>query len=113
MSSLLVRNIRRGTPTEDVRHAFSEFGELKDVYMPTDYYTRQPRGFGFVEYYEVADAQEACKRMHKSDLDGNIIEVVFAQQRRKSPNSMRERYGSPKRRRSHSRDRRRPRRRSR
>ncbi|KAG9148302.1 hypothetical protein Leryth_012253 [Lithospermum erythrorhizon] len=38
-TSLLVRNLRRDTRTEDLRGPFGEFGPLKDVYLPRDYYT--------------------------------------------------------------------------
>ena len=33
-----------------VCEVFSKFGEVKDVYIPRDHYTREPRGFAFVEF---------------------------------------------------------------
>ena len=33
-----------------LREVFREFGELKDVYVPLDFKSGHPRGFGFVEY---------------------------------------------------------------
>ncbi|KAM0027641.1 putative RNA recognition motif domain, nucleotide-binding alpha-beta plait domain superfamily [Helianthus debilis subsp. tardiflorus] len=33
---------------EDLRRPFGHFGPLKDNYLPRDYYSREPRGFGFV-----------------------------------------------------------------
>ncbi|MFS8004845.1 putative RNA recognition motif domain, nucleotide-binding alpha-beta plait domain superfamily [Helianthus anomalus] len=38
-TSLLVRNLGRGCRPEDLRGPFGEFGPLKDVYLPRDYYT--------------------------------------------------------------------------
>ena len=36
--------------TEELRTLFSKYGPVLDVYMPLDYYTRQPRGFAYVQY---------------------------------------------------------------
>lgn len=29
---------------------FTQHGPVRDVYLPLDYYTREPRGFAYVEY---------------------------------------------------------------
>lgn len=34
----------------DLRNIFSQYGEVKDVYIPRDFYTGRPRGFAYVEY---------------------------------------------------------------
>ena len=36
--------------SEDIRKMFSKYGEISDVYVPLDYYTREPRGFAYVQY---------------------------------------------------------------
>ena len=38
--SLLVRNIGDRTDSRDLREAFERYGHVKDVYIPTDFYTR-------------------------------------------------------------------------
>ena len=38
--SLLVRNIGDRTDLRDLREAFERFGEVKDIYVPTDFYTK-------------------------------------------------------------------------
>ncbi|CAL9026120.1 unnamed protein product [Prunus brigantina] len=38
-TSLLVRNLRHNCRPEDLRGPFGQFGPLKDIYMPRDYYT--------------------------------------------------------------------------
>ena len=50
LKSVILQNYR--TSPDDVKRAFSKYGEVKDVYLPLDYYTRKPRGFGFVEFVE-------------------------------------------------------------
>ncbi|XP_044484287.1 serine/arginine-rich SC35-like splicing factor SCL33 isoform X2 [Mangifera indica] len=38
-TSLLVRNLRHDCRPEDLRGPFGQFGHLKDIYLPRDYYT--------------------------------------------------------------------------
>ncbi|KAJ6961209.1 LOW QUALITY PROTEIN: hypothetical protein NC652_000183 [Populus alba x Populus x berolinensis] len=38
-TSLLVRNLRHDCRPEDLRRPFEQFGALKDIYLPRDYYT--------------------------------------------------------------------------
>ncbi|KAK2198350.1 bifunctional RNA-binding domain superfamily/RNA recognition motif domain/Nucleotide-binding alpha-beta plait domain superfamily [Babesia duncani] len=101
--SVLLRNLRYSTTPEQVRERFETFGKVRDVYLPLDFTTRRPRGFGFVEYYEKADALEAIKMMDNTEFDGSVISCFFAQDRRKSPDSMRRVYHGPPMR-SHKRD---------
>ena len=42
---------------DDIRRLMDKYGEIRDVYIPQDYYTRKPRGFAFVEFYEYRDAR--------------------------------------------------------
>lgn len=40
---------------EDMRNLFGKYGPISDIYIPLDYYTREPRGFAYVQYpYSVA-----------------------------------------------------------
>eukprot|EP01066_Platyproteum_vivax_P000557 Platyproteum_vivax@DN10616_c0_g1_i1.p1 len=107
--SLLVRNLRPETAPEAIREYFSKHGEVRDVYVPLDYYTGRPRGFGFVEFRDYEDALKAMQALNKTNLDGNEIDVILAQERRKSPGTMRrlaqpQRGSRSERRRSYSRD---------
>lgn len=105
-TSLLVRNLRRDCRPEDLRRPFSQFGPLKDIYLPRDYYTGEPRGFGFVQYVDPADAADAKYRMDGQVFQGRELTVVFAAENRKKPGEMRARE-SRSRSRSHYSDRRR------
>ncbi|CAD2108087.1 hypothetical protein YYG_01178 [Plasmodium vinckei petteri] len=95
--SLLIRKLKFNTSPSMVREKFKKFGAIKDVYLPIDYYTKEPRGFGFVEFYDPKDAEEALKEMNGSEIDGNKIEVFVAQKGRSDPRVMRykERGGGP------------------
>lgn len=48
--SLYVRGFPFQTKEEDLRSLFEQFGEIKDVYLPRDYFTKKPRGFAYIQY---------------------------------------------------------------
>ena len=48
-TSLYVKNIPDETLPDDLRDLFSKYGNLSDVYIPMDYYTKRPRGFAYVQ----------------------------------------------------------------
>ncbi|KAI3747066.1 hypothetical protein L6452_09509 [Arctium lappa] len=90
-TSLLVRNLRHDCRPEDLRRPFGQFGPLKDIYLPRDYYSGEPRGFGFVQFLDPADAAEAKYQMDGQILLGRQLTVVFAEENRKKPTDMRQR----------------------
>ncbi|XP_020102094.1 serine/arginine-rich SC35-like splicing factor SCL30 isoform X1 [Ananas comosus] len=89
--SLLVRNIPLSYRPEDIRVPFERFGPVRDVYLPRDYYTGEPRGFAFVEFVDPYDASEAQYHMNRQLFGGREITVVVAAETRKRPEEMRSR----------------------
>jgi len=87
--SLLVRNIAPDVRPPDLQSAFGRIGRLRDVYIPRDYHSQQPKGFAFVEFEDPREAEEARYEMHRFVLKGRPLEVLFAQERRKTPVEMR------------------------
>lgn len=49
-SSLFVRGLNLTTTGDDLRQLFSRYGPIQDVYIPMEYYTKEPRGFAYVQY---------------------------------------------------------------
>ncbi|XP_051179045.1 serine/arginine-rich SC35-like splicing factor SCL33 [Lolium perenne] len=86
--SLLVRNIPLSCRPDDLRVPFERFGPVRDVYLPKDYYSKQPRGFAFVEFVDPYDASEAQYHMNRQVLFGREITVVVAAESRKRPDDM-------------------------
>ncbi|CAG8459132.1 7343_t:CDS:2 [Ambispora gerdemannii] len=87
---------------DDLEPFFREYGRLKDVYIPRDFYTREPRGFAYIEYYDERDCEDAYR--HGTFLvHGRDLSVEFARGSRKTPLEMRgkgnyyNRYSSPRR----------------
>ena len=52
---------------------------------------REPRGFGFVQFVDPADAADAKYEMDGYVLLGRELTVVFAEENRKKPSEMRAR----------------------
>ncbi|KAJ1427256.1 RNA-binding domain superfamily [Sesbania bispinosa] len=88
-SGLLVRNLPLDARPEDLRTPFERYGPVKDVYLPRNYYTGEPRGFGFVKYRYGEDAAEAKQQLNHTIIGGREIRIVFAEENRKTPQEMR------------------------
>lgn len=89
--SLLVRNIPLDCRPEELRAPFERFGPVRDVYIPKDYYSGQPRGFAFVQFVDAYEASEAQYHMDRQIFAGREISVVVAAETRKRPEEMRHR----------------------
>ncbi|KAF8364804.1 hypothetical protein HHK36_033219 [Tetracentron sinense] len=86
--SLLVRNVPMNCRPEDLRAPFERFGPVRDVYLPKDYYSGEPRGFAFVQFVDPSDATEAQYQMNGQLFGGREITVVVAAETRKRPEDM-------------------------
>ena len=49
---------------DSIREDFKQFGEIDDIYLPTDKETGKPRGFCFVTFKDPRDAQDAANAMN-------------------------------------------------
>ncbi|CAD5172363.1 unnamed protein product, partial [Musa acuminata subsp. malaccensis] len=88
-SGLLIRNVALDARSEDLRMPFERFGPVKDVYLPKNYYTGEPRGFGFVKFRYAEDAAVAKQHMNHQIICGREISIVYAEENRKTPQEMR------------------------
>lgn len=84
MTSLKVDNLTYRTTPEDLRRAFEKYGEVGDVYIPRDRFTRESRGFAFVRFYDKRDAEDALEAMDGQMLDGRELRVQMARSRSRS-----------------------------
>ncbi|CAK0749333.1 hypothetical protein CVIRNUC_001902 [Coccomyxa viridis] len=89
-TSLLVRNLPTDIRQEELKDIFSDQGRvaLRDAYLPRDYYTGRVRGFGFVEFIDERDAEDAERHFDGTVIGGRTITVVFSKQDRKTPREM-------------------------
>ncbi|KAF6198744.1 hypothetical protein GE061_006766 [Apolygus lucorum] len=73
MVSLKVDNLTYRTTPEDLRRVFERCGEVGDIYIPRDRFTRESRGFAFVRFYDKRDAEDALDAM-----DGVVVDLPAA-----------------------------------
>jgi RNA recognition motif-containing protein len=78
---LYVGNLSFSTSSETLQAAFAAVGEVREVAMPTDRETGQPRGFAFVTMGNAQQANEAIQRLNGHVLDGRPLRVNEAQER--------------------------------
>jgi cold-inducible RNA-binding protein len=60
---------------------FHPLGELREVFLPTDRHTGQPRGFAFVDFVDEAAAAAAIESLHGYELQGRALRVNEAEPR--------------------------------
>lgn len=78
MVSLKVDNLTYRTTPEDLKRAFEKYGDVGDVYIPRDRFTRESRGFAFVRYYDKRDGEDAMDAMDGAIMDGRELRVQMA-----------------------------------
>src|SRR6201989_2975736 len=78
---LYVGNLSFSTTQASIEAAFAACGEVREVAMPTDRETGQPRGFAFVTMGNAQAANAAIAQLNGSMLDGRSLKVNEAQER--------------------------------
>ncbi|XP_019161793.1 PREDICTED: glycine-rich RNA-binding protein 6, mitochondrial [Ipomoea nil] len=74
-SKLFVSGLSRYTSDEGLNKAFEQFGKLVEAKVITDRATGRSKGFGFVTYETIEEAQKAREGMNAKFLDGWVIFV--------------------------------------
>ena len=57
---------------------FSSVGPVKAVRIVCEKETGKPRGFGFVEYFDVPTAESCVRNLNGAELNGRTMTVVFS-----------------------------------
>lgn len=73
---MFIGNLPSDASAEAVGQLFSEFGTVRSVQLATDVFTRQCRGFGFVEM-EGHEARAAIAALDGKSYGGNFLRVRF------------------------------------
>ena len=80
---IYVGNLPFSVTEESLRELFSEHGSVESVRLITDRDTGRPRGFGFVEMGEGANA--AISALNDTELGGRNLKVNEAKPREDKP----------------------------
>jgi RNA-binding proteins (RRM domain) len=86
LTKLYIGNISYDTDAGQLEEYFSQYGEVSNVYVPTDRYSGEPRGFAFLAM-KPEDAQRAIEESDGMEMNGRTVEVKLSLPRgTKAPN---------------------------
>ncbi len=78
---IYVGGLAYGATEDDLREAFSAYGNVKEAIVIKDKVTGQSKGFGFVEMPDQAEAESAISAMNGQLILGRAIRVNPARPR--------------------------------
>jgi len=76
---IYVGNLPFKTDDDGLKALFEEYGHVMSARIITDKFTRQSRGFGFVEMPNNHEAERAIDRINGSDFMGRTLRVNESQ----------------------------------
>jgi RNA recognition motif-containing protein len=85
-SKLYVGNLSFKTTDAELRQAFSQFGNVTDIYVASDRMTGRPRGFAFVTFSNDSESKLAIEKMNGTELDGRALTVNEAKPKEERSN---------------------------
>ena len=96
---LFVGNLSFNTTENDLHDAFAAHGSVVEANLMLDRMSGRSRGFAFVTYASLEEAQKAIEAMHGKELDGRALTVNIARPKEERPSGGRDRgprrdYGS-------------------
>ena len=81
MNKLYVGNLPYNTTAEDLKSLFSQYGEIVDVKLISDFATGRSKGFGFVELSDNSSAAKAVSELNGKDYQGRPLRVSEAREK--------------------------------
>jgi len=79
--NVYVGNLSFDVGEEDLRQAFSAFGQVATINIIKDKFSGESRGFGFVDMPTKAEAEAAISGLNGTDLKGRTLTVNEARPR--------------------------------
>ncbi len=85
MTNIYVGNLSFRATEEDIRNAFSRFGQVTSVNIVMDQDTGRSRGFAFVEMADADEANSAIEGLNDQEIVGRRVVVNEAKPREERP----------------------------
>lgn len=79
---IYIGNLSNQATEDDLREAFTAFGQVASAQIMVDRYSGQPRGFAFVEMANNTEALAAISGLNGKEIKGRAITVNEARPRR-------------------------------
>lgn len=89
MKNIFVGNLSFSATEDSVRTMFEAYGSVDRVNLVTDRDSGQPRGFGFVEMSNGAEADRAIAELNGRELDGRALNINEARPKNDRPSGNR------------------------
>lgn len=83
--NIYIGNLPYGATEDELKNAFSEFGEVSSVNIIKDKFSGQSKGFGFIEMPNSSEADAAINALNETELQGRNIKVNKARPRSDRP----------------------------
>lgn len=83
--NIYISNLSFNVQDDDLKHLFTEFGEISSAKVIKDRETGKSRGFGFVEMPNDEEGQKAIAELDQCEYDGKTINVNVAKPREDKP----------------------------
>ncbi len=77
-SKIFVGNLPFKVDQVRLESVFAEFGSVVSAKIIMDKKTNRSRGYGFVEFEEMVEAEKAVDQMNGKELDGRSLTVSIA-----------------------------------
>ena len=85
MTNIYVGNLSFQATEDDLRQAFSAFGQVSAVNIITDRETGRSRGFAFVEMSDAGEAKKAIDELNLKEIAGRAVTVNEARPKTDRP----------------------------
>ena len=82
---LFVGNLSYQTMENDLQDYFSQAGAVTSVNLMMDKMTGKSRGFAFVEFSNLDEANKAIEQFHNKEFQGRALTVNIARPREERP----------------------------
>lgn len=81
-SNLLVKNIAKEVSAHGLWNMFRQFGDIRSCKLVVDYLGNS-KGFGYVSFYRVEDAERAKNQLNDKEVSGKMMKVTHLEYGRK------------------------------
>ncbi len=71
----VIHNITPNVTEEHLKEIFSNFGEVKECYIPINKQTQLKKNYAFIEFTKLENAEKAQLYMDEGQIDGKVINV--------------------------------------
>merc|ERR1712112_264879 len=76
-SLLYVRNLSRNVNDDHLKEIFGHYGDVRSATISIDKTVGLPKGYAYVEFNQIDEAEAAKGCMHEGQIDGSTITVTY------------------------------------